>query len=41
MIVSLLILIAMRYTIYSQEQFDECFPTQVWLCESVQSFMRY
>ena len=39
--VSLSILIALGYTIYHQEQFDEHFPTQVQSCESVQSFMRY
>ena len=35
MLVSLLILIALEYTIYHQKQIDEHFPTQVQLYESV------
>ena len=36
MLVSLLILIALRCIIYCCKQIDEHFPTQVQLCESVQ-----
>ena len=41
MLVSLPILIALGYIMYCWKQIDEHFPTQVQLCESVQSFMRY
>ena len=39
MLVSLPILIALRYIIYHWKFFDEHFSTQVQSCESVQSFI--
>ena len=41
MLIPLLILIAMKYTIYHWEQFDNHFPMQVQSCKSIWLFMRY
>jgi len=41
MLVSLPILIALRYIIYHCKWIDEHFPMQVQSCKSVQLFMRY
>ena len=41
MLVSLPILIALRYIIYHWKRIDEHFPMQVQLYKSVQLFMRY
>ena len=41
LLVSLLILIALRHIIYHCKQIDEPFPMQVQLCEFVQQFLRY